>query len=122
MILVDDQPRVLRGLKMRLALEPDMVVVGEAEDGAAAIQLAQSQHPDVIVMDVEMPGVDGISATKSLALLVPGCRVVVLSLHDDPFTAQRAREAGAVGFVSKRESEEALITAIRQAPLGQVLQ
>jgi len=100
---------------MRLALEPDMEVVGEAKDGAEAVALAPRLHPDVVVMDIEMPGMNGIRATGELQTLSPQSAVVVLSIHDDPATREQARAAGAVAFVGKHAGEETLLSAIRQA-------
>ena len=115
LLLVDDQPGVLAGLKMQLALEPDFDVVGEALDGEQAIVQAQRLHPDVIVMDARMPNMDGIEATEALRRLEPHCCVVILSLHDDNATRAQARAAGAVAFVAKHETPSKLFDAIRQA-------
>jgi DNA-binding NarL/FixJ family response regulator len=112
-LLVDDQPQVRRGLRMNLALEPDFEVVGEAADGNAAMSLASSLHPDVVVMDVEMPGIDAITITQALSSIEPHCAVLILSIHDDAHTQIRAYTAGAAAFVSKRESPERLTAAIR---------
>jgi DNA-binding NarL/FixJ family response regulator len=114
-LLVDDEPTVLRGLKMRLGLEADISVVGEAADGSAAVDMAALLAPDVVLMDVSMPVMDGITATRELALKVPGAAVVILSMHDDNGTAQRAREAGAVAFVGKQNIDQGLLSAIREA-------
>lgn len=112
---MDDQLCVRRGLRMSLALEPDFEVVGEAGDGVEALALVGSLRPDVVVMDVQMPGLDGITATEMLRTAHPGCAVVILSLRDDVQTRARVRAAGAAAFVSKRESPETLITVIRRA-------
>ena len=114
-VLVDDQPLVRQGLRMRLALEPDISVVGEAGDGATALSLAQAGSLDVVVMDVAMPGMDGIAATAALRRLAPRIAVVIHTLHDDAQTEARARAAGAVAFVAKRGAADALLPAIRQA-------
>jgi DNA-binding NarL/FixJ family response regulator len=114
-LLVDDQPSIRRGLRMRLGLEPDLEVVGEASDGREAIDVAYSTAPDVILMDIEMPTMDGITATSRLSQERPSCAVVVLSLHDDLDTRARARAAGAVNFVAKHEIDRALTDAIRAA-------
>jgi DNA-binding NarL/FixJ family response regulator len=114
-LLVDDQPQVLRGLAMRLALEPDVIVVGAATDGATALDLTGRLHPDVVVIDVELPGVDGIAVTATLAATADAPRVVVLTLHDDARTAARAKAAGASAFVAKHDMERPLLAAIRQA-------
>ncbi|MDT7639099.1 MAG: hypothetical protein QOC83_3387, partial [Pseudonocardiales bacterium] len=99
--MVDDQPAVLRGLRMWLALEPDLMVVGEAASGADVGGLIESLLPDVILMDVEMPGLDGVDATAVVHALRPALPVVILSLHDDIETRARAWVAGAAAFVAK---------------------
>jgi DNA-binding NarL/FixJ family response regulator len=114
-LLVDDEPSIRRGLRMRLELEADLTVVGEAADGAAALTTAQDLAPAVVLMDVEMPRMDGIDATRALREQLPGTAVVMLSMHDDPGTRLRAREAGAAAFVAKHAIDGALLAAIRQA-------
>ncbi|MBI3967515.1 MAG: response regulator transcription factor [Chloroflexi bacterium] len=114
-LLVDDQPWVLRGLRMRLELEPDLEVVGEASDGDAALELAGRLHPDVVLMDVAMPGRDGIAATRALRASREPSQVVLLTLHDDCETRARAQSSGAVAFVGKHEASEILLQAIREA-------
>ena len=117
-VLVDDQPAVRVGLRMRLALEPDVTVVGEANDGKTALDLVTALAPDVVVMDVAMPGMDGVTATTRLRSLAPLSAVVMLSIHDDLATRQRALTAGALAFVGKHEAGEALPDAIRRASAG----
>lgn len=114
LILVDDQPSVRRGLAMRLALEPDLSVVGEAENGEAALALARALAPDVVVMDVEMPRMDGLAAAQAVRGEALRCRVVIVSIHDDGATRERVRGAGAT-FVSKNGGGEELVDAIRRA-------
>jgi DNA-binding NarL/FixJ family response regulator len=114
-LLVDDEPKVLRGLRMLLGLETDIRVVGEAADGATAVDLAGLLSPDVVLMDVNLPIVDGISATRELAARVPQAAVVMLSLQDDQVTVERAFAAGAVAFVGKRQMDGDLLGAIRMA-------
>ena len=114
-LLVDDQAVVRRALRGRLHLEPDLEVVGEASSGSEALSLARELTPDVVLMDVEMPGMDGIEATTALCHAVPQSAVVILSIHNDAQTHGRAQEAGAVAFVEKRGETENLLSAIRLA-------
>ena len=114
-MLVDDQRSVRRGLRLRLALEPDLSIVGEAPDGPTAIELAAALRPDVVLMDVEMSGMDGISAAAALRTMAPESAVVMLSLHGDPATRARAEAAGAVAFVEKQTAERSLLMVIREA-------
>ncbi len=114
-LLVDDQPAVRRGLRVRFQLEPDMQVVGEASTGREALTLAQALTPDVVLLDIEMPGMDGIEATAALRTVVPLSAVVILSIHTDRQTRMRAQAAGAVAFVEKRGTTDTLLSAIRQA-------
>jgi len=100
---------------MRLQLEPDITIVGEAKDGNAAVEAAQTLHPDVLVMDYEMPVMDGIEATKALADLGSESRVVMLSIHDNASVKQAAAGAGVHSFVAKHQSSETLLAAIRGA-------
>ncbi len=104
---------------MRLELEPDFTVVGEAGDGRAAVAMARLLSPTVVLMDVEMPAMDGITATEELRAASPGCAVVMLSLYDDPATRARASAAGAAAFVSKCRMDETLLDAIRGAAEAQ---
>jgi DNA-binding NarL/FixJ family response regulator len=100
---------------MRLGLESDIVVVGEAVDGESAVAGAEACAPDVVVMDVKMPGLDGIAATVMLRQRGVACAVVILSLHDSEAIRVRARVAGAVAFVGKHEFDGPLLAAIRRA-------
>lgn len=115
LVLVDDQSTVRLGLKMRLLLEPDMTVVGEASSGKEALVLVQQLRPDVVLMDIEMPEMDGITATTALHDIVPQSVTVMLSIRSDNVTRARARMAGAKAFVEKQGSTEELLLAIRQA-------
>ena len=116
-LLVDDQPAVRDGLRMRLELEPDLTIVGEARDGLEAVAMAQALVPDVVVMDVEMPGLDGIEAARQLRERDPTMAIVMLSIHCDATTQLCAREAGALAFVEKRAAIDVLLAEIRRAAL-----
>jgi DNA-binding NarL/FixJ family response regulator len=118
LLVVDDRPAVRTGLRIWLALEPDLEVVGEASDGSEAISLTQALRPDVVLMDVEMPGMDGISATAALRSVAPQSAVVILTLHDDAATRTRAWEAGAGAFVAKHRMEETLLAEIRRVAMA----
>ncbi|MGE5596432.1 MAG: response regulator transcription factor [Hyphomicrobiales bacterium] len=112
-LLVDDEAAVRRGLCMQLALEPDLQVIGEAGDGWGAIELAKRLHPDVVVMDIRMRGLDGLSTVARLSELEPELPVVMLTLQDDCKTRAAAEAAGCRGFVGKHESFETLLATIR---------
>ena len=114
-ILVDDTGEVRRVLRERLDFEPDIEVVGEAQNGQEALDLAARLRPDVIIMDVKMPLTDGITATQALKASWPQSRIVILSLYDDPVTRNRAREAGAKAFIAKQDNELELLAAIRNS-------
>jgi DNA-binding NarL/FixJ family response regulator len=114
-LLVDDQAVVRRALRGRFHLEPDLEVVGEASTGNEALTLAQTLTPNVVLMDIEMPEMDGIAATAALRRAVPQSAVVILSIYDDAQTRGRAQAAGAVAFVEKRGATDALLAAIRLA-------
>lgn len=114
-LLVDDQPAVRRGLIMRLQLEPDITVVGEAPDGRAAVRATVELRPDVLVMDYEMPHMDGIEATQALNAAGSDARVVMLSIHDSSAVRRAAQNAGVQVFVAKHEPSERLLAAIREA-------
>ncbi|PWT75501.1 MAG: hypothetical protein C5B60_05215 [Chloroflexi bacterium] len=115
LLLVDDQLAVRHSLRMRLGLEPDLQVVGEAGSGREALSLVQHLAPDVVLMDVAMPDLDGIAATEALRTRSPRSAVVILSIADDAQTQALARAAGAVAFVAKSGAMETLLSAIRLA-------
>jgi DNA-binding NarL/FixJ family response regulator len=113
-LLADDQPLVRTGLRMILSAEPDLEIVGEATDGAEAIALSARTRPDVVLMDVRMPGVDGIEATRAITSgHDPSPRVLVLTTFDLDDVVYDALRAGASGFLLKDASEDRLTTAIR---------
>ncbi|MEV0276782.1 response regulator transcription factor [Streptomyces sp. NPDC050610] len=120
-LIVDDQPLVRRGLSLILSPDPAFEVVGEAEDGARAVALAHELNPDVVVMDVRMPVLDGVGATEELAATLPGCRVLALSTFDLDEYVVGALRAGAYGFLPKDSSPEDLSAAIRTVHAGEAV-
>jgi len=115
LVLVDDQPVVRQGLRMRLTVEPDITVVGEASNGREAMTLVQQLAPDIVLMDVQMPEMDGITATAEMRASTPQSAIVMLSISDDVSTRARAHAAGAAAFVHKSGAIEVLLATIRQA-------
>jgi DNA-binding NarL/FixJ family response regulator len=112
-LIVDGQAEVRRGLRMRLAIEPDIAVVGETGDVDGALALAQALNPDAIVVDIGMRGADGVDTIKRLRAAAPTAAEVVLTLRDDDDTRARAQEAGAQAFIEKEGGPEPLLHAIR---------
>ena len=111
-ILADDHQIVRQGLRTLLACEPDMKVVGEADNGRSTLGLAEELAPDVIIMDISMPGLNGIEATRELHKQLPECRVIVHSSHNEPEIIAAAFGAGASGYLIKGSSQS-LISSIR---------
>lgn len=118
-LIADDQPLVRRGLALILAPDPEFEVVGEAGDGAEAVALAERLRPDVVVMDIRMPVLDGVEATGELSALLPECRVLALSTFDMDEYVVAALRAGAYGFLPKDVSPEELTAAIRTVHTGE---
>ncbi|MCT9092201.1 response regulator transcription factor [Streptomyces sp. ASQP_92] len=118
-LIADDQPLVRRGLSLILSPDPAFEVVGEAENGAQAVALARQLRPDVVVMDIRMPVLDGVAATGELTTAVPGCRVLALSTFDMDEYVVGALRAGASGFLPKDSSPEDLGAAIRTVHAGE---
>lgn len=117
LLVIDDQQAVRQGLRMSLLLEPDIEIVGEAAGGVAGVELALSARPDVILMDLEMGDLDGISATQILRAALPSVPVIILTMYDSSVARNKAAQAGAVDFLSKYVSIEELVAAIRRASL-----
>ena len=121
MLLVDDHPVVRRGLAALLGTLPDFEVVGEAVDGEEAIREAQLTRPDVVLMDVRMPGTDGVAATRRLRETVPNAAVLVLTMYDDDATVFTAMQAGARGYLLKGAEQDEIADAIRAVVRGQAI-
>lgn len=120
-ILIADDHGVLRaGLRALLNNEPDLEVVGEAANGEEALRLAGELQPDVVLMDINMPGGDGIETTRHLLAAWPDARVLILTFHEDECLLQAAIRAGAAGYILKRAVESELINAIRAVSRGEL--
>jgi DNA-binding NarL/FixJ family response regulator len=119
-MLVDDHVVVREGLKALIDGQPDMEVIAEASDGHAALQQVQTHQPDVVIMDVSMPELNGEQATEQLRRDEPAVKVLALSIHEDTGYVRRLIEAGAAGYVLKRSAAETLIAAIRAVAAGEM--
>lgn len=117
-ILADDHEILRDGLRLLIQKQPDMEVVGEARNGREAMRLVQETSPDVVVMDIGMPELNGIEATKRMKEEQPHLRVVALSVHNDKRMVVRMLEAGALAYVPKVSASEELITALREVGSG----
>jgi DNA-binding NarL/FixJ family response regulator len=120
-ILADDQPLVRAGLRMLITQTPDIDVAGEAGTGTEAVQLARDTDPDVVVMDIRMPGMDGIEATQLITGGGTDTRVLVLTTFDDDDYVYGALRAGASGFLVKDMALEDILTAIRVVAAGDAM-
>jgi len=119
-LIADDHSVVRQGLRMFLKLDPELEVVGEAADGAEAIQMARALTPDVVLMDLLMPGTDGITATQRIRAEVPGTEVLALTSVLEDASVVGAVQAGAIGYLLKDTQAEQLCKAIKAAAKGQV--
>ena len=117
-LLVDDQNIIRQGLKALLQLEPDLQIVGDAENGQVALQQVAALQPDVVLMDVRMPVMDGVAATKAIAQQFPATRVLVLTTFDEDEYVAAALQQGAVGYLLKDTPSEELADAIRTVHKG----
>lgn len=119
-LVVDDHPLVRKSIIAMLDREPDMEVVGTAETGREAIQLTEETAPDVVVMDVSMPVLDGIRAAGEIQTLAVSPPIIMLSMHHNSVLVQQARKNGAVGYINKQQANQELIPAIRAAYAGEL--
>jgi DNA-binding NarL/FixJ family response regulator len=117
-LLVDDQALLRMGFRLILETEPDIEVVGEAADGTAGVAMSSALHPDVVLMDVRMPGMDGIAATASITAAGPDSKVIILTTFDLDEYVFAGLKAGASGFLLKDAPPADLITAIRSVASG----
>jgi len=117
-LLADDHTLIRAGLRMVVVSQPDFTVVGEASDGREAVALAEQLKPDVVVMDIGMPSLNGIEACRQIHDSLPGSQVIMLSMHSDEGYVLRALKAGAKGYMLKDSAEADLASAIRAVTAG----
>src|ERR1700680_4306820 len=118
-LLADDHAVVRQGFKMILAAQPDIEIVGEAGNGREAVELAEKLKPDLVVMDVTMPELNGIEATRRLAASTPRTRVLALSMHKDSVYVREILRAGARGYLLKDSVDADLVFAVRAVAQGE---
>jgi DNA-binding NarL/FixJ family response regulator len=119
-LLADDHELAREALRSVLARQPDLEVVGEARDGGEAVELARRLRPDLVLMDVRMPGLDGLSATRSVLAALPATRVVILSAYENREYVLEALRAGATGYLLKGATKQEVIATLRGALAGEV--
>jgi len=120
LLVVDDHPVVRAGLRTLLGAQEDMEVVGEADDGRAAVERAIDLRPDVVVMDITMKGMGGLAATRQITERLPQTKVLVLTMHENEEYLRQTLEAGATGYVLKQAVDTELAVAIRAVQRGEV--
>lgn len=111
-LLADDHPIVLEGVKALVTADPGLEVVGEARDGATALRLASELMPDIAILDISMPGLNGVKVAELLRTACPDCKVLILTVHEDSSYMRQLLEVGISGYVLKRSASEELIRAI----------
>jgi two-component system response regulator NreC len=118
-VLADDHPVVRSGLRLLLDGEPDFEVVAEAGDAESAVRYVRGHHPDVLVLDLNMPGGSSLKSIPALRQASPDTEIVVLTMHEEPAFAREALGAGALGYVLKESAGEELVEAVRRAAIGE---
>jgi two-component system, NarL family, invasion response regulator UvrY len=117
-LLADDHSIMRAGLRRIIEESEDIEVIAEADDGKAAIQLARERNPDVAVVDISMPGLDGLEVISQLKIYLPDLPIIILTMHEEEQYVVRAIEAGAMGYVTKRSAPEHIVKAIHQVLSG----
>jgi DNA-binding NarL/FixJ family response regulator len=120
-LLVDDQTLIRQGIRLLLEIEPDIQVVGQAANGREALQQVAASQPDVVLMDVRMPEMDGVAATRELSLHHPEVKVIILTTFEDDETVFEGLKAGARGYLLKDISSEEMAQAVRKVAAGEAL-
>jgi DNA-binding NarL/FixJ family response regulator len=113
-LIVDDHEVVREGLRLSLSRAPHIRVIGEASDGASAVELSLRRKPDVVIMDVRMPGMDGLEATKQLTAKMPDAKVLIFTAYSERSLLSRGLESGAKGYILKEAPHQTLVTAIEK--------
>src|SRR5215470_15474383 len=111
--LADDHPIVLNGLRSLIQAQPDLELVGEASDGLLALEVIKEQKPDVAVVDISMPDLNGLSVARRITQVLPSVQIIALTLHEDRAYVKQAIDAGIRGYVLKRSAADNLVHAIR---------
>lgn len=119
-LIADDHAIVRAGLRAVLKGEAGMELVGEASNGEEALLLVESLHPDILVLDLSMPDMDGIQVTKRLQSTSPGVRILILTVHEDEALLREVIRAGAAGYILKHAAEEELLSAIHVVQMGEI--
>lgn len=119
-VLADDHTLVRTGIKALLAREPDLEVAGEASDGHEAVAVATKTRPDVVLLDIKMPGMGGLEACRRIKARLPDTRVLMLTMYEDPGYLREALQAGASGYLLKESRDEQLMAAIRAVHQGEM--
>ncbi len=117
-LMVDDHPVVLAGLKALVGADPDLAVVGEARDGRTALRMATELAPDVVVLDISLPEMNGVEVTAALRTACPRCRLLILTVHEERAYLRQLLELGIGGYLLKRSAADELLRAIRAVASG----
>ena len=120
-LLADDHALVRRGFRRLLEDDPSIAVIGEASDGGEAVHLAETLHPDVIVMDAAMPGVSGLAATRTILSRAPAAAILMLSMHAEETLVRQAMDAGARGYILKNALDLDLAAAVKRIAAGEIV-
>lgn len=118
-LLVDDHTLVRKGFRLILSQEPDLDVIGEANGGREGVELARRLAPDIVIVDVAMPDMNGVAATRAIVEACPDCRVLILSMYGDAVYVRESLRAGARGYLLKEAIDQDLVTAVRALAQGQ---
>lgn len=119
-LIVDDHPILRKGLSLFINQEPDLIVAGEAEDAHHALEMIDALKPDMVIIDISLPGIDGIELIKTLKMRYHNISALVVSMHDESLFAERAIRAGARGYIMKQEAVEDVLVAIRRVLNGEI--